>query len=344
MEGFNQTESLRPVNYWHWQGDLIVCDLCPRECKLHENQRGFCFVRGRKNNQMVLSTYGRASGFALDPIEKKPLNHFYPGTSVLSFGTAGCNLACKFCQNWEISKARHMDRLQAEAEPQAIAQAAKRAGALSVAYTYNDPVIFHEFALDTAKAVKEAGLKNVAVTASYVNAKPRAEFYQWMDAANIDLKSFNEDFYRKLTGGHLQPVLETLDYVVNRTNTWVEITTLLIPGQNDSESEIRSLCEWIGIHLGPEVPVHFTAFHPDFRMQDLPPTPPATLKKARYLAQEVGLKYVYTGNILDEAGQSTYCPNCGQVVIGRRGYQITAWHLDNQGACQFCHSPIAGRF
>lgn len=335
----------------HWRlldNGLIQCDLCPRECTLHEGQRGFCFVRGRKDNQMWLTSYGRSSGFCIDPIEKKPLNHFLPGTAVLSFGTAGCNLACKFCQNWDMSKARDMDRLLDQADPEALAQAAKAHGCASVAYTYNDPVIFYEYAIDTAKACRTLGIKNVAVTAGYISEAPRKEFFKWMDAANIDLKAFSETFYQKLTGAKLQPVLDTIAYVANQTDCWLELTTLLIPGENDSKTEIEAMCRWIIEHCGSEVPLHFTAYHPDYRMMDNPPTPASTLEMAREIALQAGLNYVYTGNVFNPQGQATYCPQCAQRVIGRTHYAITDWqlHLDEnaQGRCNACHAHIAGVF
>jgi pyruvate formate lyase activating enzyme len=334
-----------PGRYWHALADgRVQCDLCPRECRLHEGQRGLCFVRARQGDQMVLTTYGRSSGFCLDPIEKKPLNHFLPGTSVLSFGTAGCNLTCKFCQNWDISKARADDRLQQHATPEAIAQAAVRRGARSVAFTYNDPVIFLEYAVDVAAACREAGVKTVAVTAGYIGEAAQPEFFAAMDAANIDLKGFTENFYSKLCTGSLDAVLDTLCYVKQETKTWLEITTLLIPGENDSSQEVAALSEWVMARLGADVPLHFTAFHPDWKMQDKPPTPPATLKRSREIARGTGLRYVYTGNIHDEAGQSTYCHACSSRLIGRDWYTITGWGLDAQGACASCGEPCPGLF
>jgi pyruvate formate lyase activating enzyme len=334
-----------PGRYWHGLGDgRVQCDLCPRECKLHEGQRGLCFVRARQGDQIVLTTYGRSSGFCLDPIEKKPLNHYLPGTAVLSFGTAGCNLTCKFCQNWDISKARADDRLQQHASPQAIARAAVQSGARSVAFTYNDPVIFLEYAVDVAAACREAGVKTVAVTAGYIGEAARPEFFAAMDAANIDLKGFTENFYHKLCTGSLDAVLDTLRFVKHETTTWLEITTLLIPGENDSSQEVGALSEWVMEKLGPDVPLHFTAFHPDWKMGDTPPTPPATLKRAREIARAAGLRHVYTGNIHDEAGQSTYCHACGSRLIGRDWYTITAWDLDAQGACAFCGESCPGCF
>lgn len=341
-------DSVIPIGHWHkLENGLIQCDLCPRECKLHEGQRGFCFVRGRKDDKMWLTSYGRSSGFCIDPIEKKPLNHFLPGSAVLSFGTAGCNLACKFCQNWDMSKARDMDRLLDRATPQSLAQAARNHHCASVAYTYNDPVIFYEYALDTAEACRELGVKNVAVTAGYISEKPRESFFKAMDAANIDLKGFSERFYQQLTGAKLQPVLETIEYVSQETDCWLELTTLLIPGENDSEREIVAMCEWIAEHCGEQVPLHFTAYHPDYRMMDNPATPASTLEKARKIAMQTGLQYVYTGNVLDPEGQGTYCPHCGEKVIGRYRYDLGEWNLhsrDGKTLCNHCNGEIAGVF
>jgi len=331
--------------WWHSLADgRIQCDLCPRDCRLHEGQRGLCFVRKMEGGRMVLTTYGRSSGFCIDPVEKKPLNHFYPGSSILSFGTAGCNLACKFCQNWDISKSREMDRLQDEAGPEAIADTAVKLGCASVAFTYNDPVIFAEYAMDIADACLAKGVKAVAVTAGYIHAEPRREFYAKMDAANVDLKAFTDEFYFKICGGRLQPVLDTLEYLVKETDVWTEITTLLIPGKNDSDAEIRAECQWIREHLGTNVPLHFTAFHPDWKMTDVGPTPPATLTRARSIALKEGLSFVYTGNVHDSAGGSTYCPACRKPVIERDWYRIDGYHVTAAGACAHCGARIAGRF
>ncbi len=333
------------TKYWHKLDDgRIQCDLCPRECKLHEGQRGLCFVRENRHDQIVLNSYGRSSGFAIDPIEKKPLNHFLPGTPVLSFGTAGCNLACKYCQNWDISKSREVDTLADEAFPETIARAASELGCRSVAYTYNDPVIFHEYAIDVADVCHEKDIKSVAVTAGYVSPEPRKEFYAHMDAANVDLKGFTEKFYYKLTGGHLQPVLDTLVYLKHETDVWFEITTLLIPGWNDSDQEIDEMTKWVVKELGPDIPHHFTAFHPDYKMMDVPPTPMETLIRARKIAMDNGIRYAYTGNVHDEEGQSTWCHSCGQKLIGRDWYVLTAWNLDEHGNCNQCGTPCAGVF
>ena len=334
-----------PARYWHLIADgRIQCDLCPRDCKLHEGQRGACFVRQRIGDEMVLTTYGRSSGFCIDPIEKKPLNHFYPGSSVLSFGTAGCNLACKFCQNWDISKSKDMDRLMDQASPQAIANAAEEYACKSVAFTYNDPVIFAEYAMDVADACHARGIQTVAVTAGYIHAQPRRDFYAKMDAANVDLKAFTEAFYFKLTGSHLQPVLDTLVYLKHETNVWFEITTLLIPGKNDTDAEIIAMSQWIAQTLGTDVPLHFTAFHPDFKMNDLPPTPGATLTRARNIALHAGLKYVYTGNVHDLDGGTTYCPSCKLPLVVRDWHQIKQYRLTSSGDCPNCGSEITGRF
>lgn len=321
----------------------IECRLCPRLCKLHEGQRGFCFVRRRIGDQMVLTTYGRSSGFCIDPIEKKPLNHFYPGTSVLSFGTAGCNLGCRFCQNWDISKAREFDRLAAEASPTTIAAAAQRLGCKSVAFTYNDPVIFAEYAIDVADACHELGIAAVAVTAGYMTAESRPDFYRHMDAANVDLKGFTEEFYHRNCYGELEPVLDTLKYLRHETNVWLEVTTLLIPGENDSEAEIEAASDWFAVHLGHDVPWHFTAFHPDYKMLDKPSTPPATLTRAREIARARGLRYVYTGNVHDTDGSSTWCPGCQRRLIERDWYLLGEWNLKH-GHCAFCGHKIAGYF
>ncbi len=337
--------ALFPGRWWHSLEDgRIQCDLCPRDCKLGEGQRGSCFVRQNLASEMLLTTYGRSSGFCIDPIEKKPLKHFHPGSSVLSFGTAGCNLMCKFCQNWDISKSRDMDRLMDQASPEGIARSAEEWGCRGVAFTYNDPVVFAEYALDVADACHERGIQTVAVTAGYIHAKPRREFYGKMDAANVDLKAFTEDFYFKLSVAHLQPVLDTLRYIRHETDTWLEITTLLIPGQNDSGEEIKAMTEWIAQELGPDVPLHFSAFHPDYKMMDTPATPKAALAKARAIALAAGLHYVYTGNVHDASGGSTYCPACKALLIARDWYEIGEYRLTADGHCPDCGELIPGHF
>ena len=335
--------TIHPTRYWHRLDDgRVQCDMCPRACKLHEGQRGLCFVRACEAGEIVLTTYGRSSGFCIDPIEKKPLNHFLPGTPVLSFGTAGCNLACKFCQNWDISKSREFDTLADAASPEELAQAALRTGCRSIAFTYNDPVIFHEYAIDVAQACRERDIRTVAVSAGYVCPEPRREFYQYIDAVNIDLKAFTERFYKKITGSELQAVLETLIYIKQETGTWLEITTLLIPGENDDSREIDAMTRWMAENLGTDVPLHFSAFHPDWKMLDTPATPPATLSRARDIAMSNGLNFVYTGNVHDPRGGSTYCKSCGELLIGRDWYVLTAWGLTEEGRCRNCGTVCPG--
>jgi len=318
-----------PTTYWHRLADgRVQCDVCPRECKMHEGQRGLCFVRGRVDDEVVLLTYGRSSGYCVDPIEKKPLNHFLPGTSVLSFGTAGCNLACRFCQNWDISKSKQMDTLADQASPESIARAAVDRGCSSVAFTYNDPTIFLEYAIDVADACRDVGVKTVAVTAGYINAEPRRAFYSHLDAANA---------------GHLEPVLETLEHL-RSTDVWFEITTLLIPGRNDSDEELDRLTTWVADRLGPDVPLHFTAFHPDFKMRDIERTPAATLRRARGWGRRNGLHHVYVGNVHDIDASSTYCPGCDARVVERDWHELGEWLLTDDGRCQRCSTVIAGRF
>ena len=333
------------TRYWHRLDDgRLQCDLCPRHCKLREGQRGLCYVRQRLDDEVKLVSYGRSSGFCIDPIEKKPLNHFYPGSAVLSFGTAGCNLACKFCQNWDMSKSREMDTLADAASPARLARVAAEMSCRSIAFTYNDPVIFHEYALDVATACHERDIRTVAVTAGYIDPEPRAEFFAAMDAANVDLKAFTERFYHKICGGHLAPVLETLEYIRQHTDTWLELTTLLIPGENDSDDELHRLSAWVAEKLGAEVPIHFTAFHPDWKMRDTARTPAATLTRARRIALQNGLRYAYTGNVHDSEGSSTWCHACGALLIERDWYVLGRWGLDSHGCCANCGERLPGHF
>ena len=341
--GINST--IATTRYWHLLDDgRVQCDLCPRHCRLREGQRGLCYVRQRLDNEIKLVSYGRSSGFCVDPIEKKPLNHFYPGSAVLSFGTAGCNLACKFCQNWDMSKSREMDTLADQAMPERLAESAVQLDCRSIAFTYNDPVIFHEYAIDVAAACRESGVKSVAVTAGYIDPEPRVEFFAAMDAANVDLKAFTDRFYYKICGGHLAPVLETLEYIRHETDTWLELTTLLIPGENDSDAELNEMCAWVVEHLGADVPMHFSAFHPDWKMRDIGNTPPATLTRARHIAMDNGVRYAFTGNVHDPSGSSTYCHACGELLIERDWYQLGRWQLDTEGHCKKCETPLPGHF
>jgi pyruvate formate lyase activating enzyme len=335
----------RATVYWHRIADgRIQCDLCPRYCRLKEGARGFCFVRACRDGRIVLTTYGRSSGFCVDPIEKKPLNHFLPGTPVLSFGTAGCNLGCKFCQNWDISKSREVDTLADSAEPETVARAARELDCASVAFTYNDPIIFHEYAVDIARECHALGVKTVAVTAGEICPEPREEFFRHMDAANVDLKAFTERFYREICAGELEPVLDTLRYLKRATEVWVELTTLLIPEENDSPEEIDAMTRWVVAELGPDVPMHFTAFHPDWRMRDKAPTPPETLRRARSIALKNGVRHAYTGNVYDPEGSATRCHACGQILVRRAGYDIGAYELTAEGNCGSCGERCAGHF
>jgi len=341
----NNPQNIVSTRYWHrLDDDRLQCDLCPRHCHLRDGQRGLCYVRQRLDDEIKLVTYGRSSGFCIDPIEKKPLNHYFPGSAVLSFGTAGCNLACKFCQNWDMSKSREMDTLADAASPEQLARRARAESCASVAFTYNDPIIFHEYAIDVAAACRELDVNTVAVTAGYIDPEPRVEFFAAMDACNVDLKAFTERFYHKICGGHLAPILETLEYIKHETDCWLELTTLLIPGENDSQGEIEEMTAWVVENLGADVPMHFTAFHPDWKMRDIAATPPATLSRARETALANGLRYAYTGNVHDSAGSSTYCHACGELLIERDWYVLGHWGLDTKGCCANCGTTLAGHF
>ena len=339
------TDTIVSTRYWHQLDDgQLQCDLCPRHCRLRDGQRGLCYVRQSLDGEIKLVSYGRSSGFCVDPIEKKPLNHFYPGSGVLSFGTAGCNLACKFCQNWDMSKSREMDTLADRAEPGQLANAAAELGCRSVAFTYNDPIIFLEYAVDVAAACRAEGIRSVAVTAGYIDPLPREAFFGAMDAANVDLKAFSDRFYHKICGGHLAPVLETLEYIRRETDTWLELTTLLIPGENDSDAELHAMTTWVVERLGPDVPMHFTAFHPDWKMREHAHTPASTLTRARRIAMENGVQFAYTGNVHDPSGSSTWCPGCGELLIERDWHRLGHWGLDRGGLCAGCGVRLPGHF
>ena len=320
-----------------------LCTQCPRECRVQENQYGFCFGRKNVGGEVVCAAYGRCTGLAIDPVEKKPLYHFFPGSSVLSFGTVGCNLDCAFCQNWTSSHCRDESVLRFHASPAEIAAAAEHHGCQSVAYTYNEPIIWAEYAVDTAKECSARGIKNIAVTAGYISAEAREKFWPAMDAVNVDLKGFSEEFYEKYCHAKLAPILENLKWIAAETSVWMEITNLVIPGANDSPENIRAMCDWIVKHLGQDIPLHFSAFHPAFRMVDRPSTSPATLKTAYRTARDAGLRYVYLGNISAPGYGSTHCPGCEKVLIQRDGYRLT-YNALNGDACGFCGAKIAGRF
>jgi len=322
---------------------MTQCDICPKRCFIAEGQTGSCGVRTCQNGNIASLSYGKTTGFAVDPIEKKPLNHFYPGSKTLSFGSIGCNLACRFCQNASTAQSYDLSLLTTSATPDDVVQLAKQHHCESVAFTYNEPIISAEYVQDVAAACRNAGVKTVAVSNGYIAEKHRATLFDRMDAANIDLKSFSEKFYRDYCGGELEPVKETLRYLA-KSNTWLEVTTLLIPTLNDSEQEITELCDWIAKNLGKEVPLHFSAFRPANRLLTLAPTPPQTLFRAREIAISSGMQYVYTGNIDDPAGQSTYCPQCRQTVIFRDRYTVVEYEIDEESCCKYCGQSIAGRF
>ncbi len=338
------TQNLKEALWWKKnERDKILCTLCPRYCEIGEGQPGFCYIRQNLDGKLFTLGYGKPTGFAIDPIEKKPLNHFLPGTTILSFGTAGCNLGCKFCQNWSISKAKLDDINSLTASPEDVINLAKKYQTPSIAFTYNDPTIFGEYVIDISKIAREEKIKSVMVTAGYIDKQARKEVYKYIDAANVDLKGFTERFYYKNTFSHLTDVLDTLVWLKNETNVWIELTTLLIPGENDSDDEIKNECDWILKNLGENVPLHFTAFHPDFKMLDKIPTPHLTLIRAKNIAEAIGIKYCYVGNVHDSRNQSTYCRKCKGILIKRDWHQTKIIDL-KKNVCQNCGDSIPGVF
>jgi len=319
----------------------IECLGCPRACRLRDGQAGACGARVRQGDRIVLPDWGRTSGLCVDPIEKKPLYHFLPGSRTLSFGTRGCTLACRFCQNWHMSRPQAPVALR-DAGPEEIADAALRAGCASVAFTYNEPVAFAEFAIDVAEACRARGLRTVAVTNGWVEGAARRAFFEAVDAANVDLKALDDGFYRRMCSGSLQPVLDTLRYLRRETGVWLEVTNLLIPGENDGADAAARLAGWVACELGADVPVHFTAFHPDYRLTDRPPTSVATLVHARDRAIREGLRYVYTGNVVHPEGSTTRCHACGEPLLTRAGFVVTHRSVGIGGKCPRCGAPCAG--
>ena len=339
-----QKKDMVVAKWWEpVEKDKILCTLCPRYCKIGEGQPGFCYIRQNHEGKLYTTGYGHPTGFAIDPIEKKPLNHFLPGTSVLSFGTAGCNLGCRFCQNWSISKAKLDELKSAEASPEDVVKLAKKYRTPSIAYTYNDPTIFGEYVIDISKIAHEEDIKTVMVTAGYIDKEARKEIYKYIDAANVDLKGFTEKFFFKQTFSHLNDVLDTLIWLKNETDIWFEITTLLIPDENDSLEEVKNECDWVLKNLGDSIPLHFTAFHPDFRMTDKEKTPAETLNRSRRIARSMGIKYCYVGNIHDTEGQTTYCPECKESLIKRDWHDVYSNKI-KEGKCFNCGTSIAGVF
>ena len=325
------------------QNGKVQCTICPRNCILSDGQEGFCHVRKNINQNIELLTYGYNTGLAIDPVEKKPLYHFYPSSPILSFGTLGCNMGCLFCQNWDISKSKANPQNLNKTPPQEVVDIAKKYKCKSVAFTYNDPIIFFEYAIDTAKLCRENNIKTVVVTSGFINEEPAKEFFEYMDGANIDLKGFSQRFYGKNCLAKLQPVLDTIKYAVNETNCHIELTTMLIEGENDSSEEIQAECEWILENLGDNVPIHFSAFFPHFKFEDRKATSFEALIKAYNIAKTVGLKYVYTGNLSNIETSTTYRKNCGEPIIIRSGYQILEYHLENS-ECEYCSAICDGRF
>jgi pyruvate formate lyase activating enzyme len=336
-------ESLHEGRWWDTAPDgRVHCYLCPRHCHIGEGQSGFCFIRVNRAGKLYSLGYGAPAALQIDPIEKKPLNHFLPGTKVFSMGTAGCNMGCSFCQNWDISKSKQDQVRSIRLPPEDVPLLAMQYGCPSIAFTYNEPTIWGEYVEDICDAAKSHGLKTVMVSNGYITREAFHDIYDHIDAANIDLKAFTEEFYGRVTLTHLEPVLNTLKWLKNETNVWFEITNLMIPTLNDDPGETRRLTEWIVDYLGPDVPLHFTAFHPDFRLQDKPPTPPETLHRARAIALEAGLHYVYEGNIRAGAGD-TRCPGCGTILIRRDWHHVLSNQL-RDGMCPDCRQAIPGRW
>ena len=336
-----ETEQLHEASWWEAEpGGRVHCYLCPRHCHIHAGQSGFCFIRVNRGGKLYSLGYGSPAALQIDPIEKKPLSHFLPGSRVFSMGTAGCNMGCFFCQNWDISKSRQDQVRSQRVAPEDVPLLAIEHSCESIAFTYNEPTIWGEYVIDICKAAKDHGLKTVMVSNGYITREAFHDIYDHIDAANIDLKAFTETFYGKITLTHLQPVLDTLQWLKNETSVWFELTNLLIPTLNDGAAEIGKLSEWVMEHLGPDVPLHFTAFHPDFKLRDKPATPPETLHQARKIALDAGLHYVYEGNIFSE-GANTGCPSCGQLLIRRSWHNVLENHLKN-GACPSCGVVIPG--
>lgn len=350
MLDYNIVNKIQSINdhkiaSW-WQlidNNKIECQLCPRYCRIPSGSHGFCFIRKNIDGELYNTAYGRMDGFANDPIEKKPLYHFYPGSTIYSFGTIGCNLGCKYCQNWQMSKSVNQKYSSQKYTAQDIVRLAQNNNSIGIAYTYNEPIICGEWVIDIAERVRYHGLKNVLVTNGYITSKARYDIFKNIDGVNVDLKAFSDQFYRKFTLSNLEPVLDTLRWLVNETNIWVEITTLIIPTLNDHPNELRSLSKFIVEELDPCIPLHFLAFHPDFKMLDVPPTPLKTLNLARKIALEEGLKFVYIGNIFNDIGQDTKCPSCGNIVVRRLGYTICLTGM-NEDKCAYCDTIIPGCF
>jgi pyruvate formate lyase activating enzyme len=334
---------MKEAQWWTpLEGGKVHCYLCPRDCKIGEGQTGFCFIRKNEGGKLVTLGYVRPAAVQVDPVEKKPLFHFYPGTRIFSMGTAGCNMGCFFCQNWDISKAKSDQVHSVDLTADDVCQNAMQYECPSLAFTYNEPSIWGEYVIDISKRAREVGLKTVMVTNGYINEQAFYDVYEHIDAANVDLKAFTENFYGKITLTHLKPVLDTLKRLKRDTNVWFEITNLMIPTLNDNPDEVKQLANWVLDNVGNSIPVHFTAFHPDFKLRNIHNTPPETLEMARDIALEQGLKFVYVGNVFSDSA-NTYCPSCNRLLIERNWHQIVKYRISADGSCA-CGTKVPGHF
>ena len=320
---------------------MIECELCPRHCRLHEGERGNCRVRIHLNGRLMSLVYGNPCAVHVDPIEKKPLFHVLPATASFSIATAGCNLHCKFCQNWQISQSRPEDTHNYDLPPEEVVTQAVKSGCRSIAYTYSDPIVFFEYTLDTSALAQQQGILNVLVTAGYIEQKPLLELCPFVDAANVDLKGITDDYYRRMSEATLQPVLDAI-MTMKQNGVFVELTNLVVPTWNDRPEDIRALCRWVARNPGPDTPLHFSRFSPMHKLKNLPPTPVPTLTRAWEIAKEEGLQYVYVGNVPRHPGNNTYCPHDGKLLIRRIGYRILENHIKDGGACPYCQKTVPG--
>lgn len=321
-------------------GQYVKCNLCPHECVISEGARGHCRVRENQHGRLHSLVFGAPCAVHIDPIEKKPFFHFLPATQALSLATAGCNLRCLYCQNWSISQSSPEEVQSVDVSPKDLVALASANGAPVLAYTYSEPVIFYEYMLESARQSRKAGLRNVVISAGYINREPLKILCETVDAIKIDLKGFNEEFYQKVCGAELAPVLEAIKTIAEH-GVHLEIVNLVVPTLNDDMEEMRALCRWVAENLGPDVPIHFSRFHPDYQLKNLPPTPQSTLEQAWAIAREEGIHYAYLGNVPGHRANNTFCHRCGELIIGRQGYWVTEYHIV-KGECEFCAAPIPG--
>ncbi|MBF0483286.1 MAG: AmmeMemoRadiSam system radical SAM enzyme [Candidatus Omnitrophica bacterium] len=319
---------------------MIKCDLCPRHCQIAPGKRGNCGVRINLDGELKTLVYGKPCAVHVDPIEKKPLFHFLPGSKAFSIATAGCNLHCKYCQNWEISQRLPEDVESIDMPPQKVVDEALRTECKSIAYTYSDPIIFYEYTYDISKLAKQHNVRNVLITAGWIEQQALIDLLPYTDAIKIDFKGITEEFYQKMSEATLQPVLDAIK-TIHKNNTWLELVNLVVPTWNDSDADIEKLCSWILDNVGPNTPLHFSKFWPIHKLENLPPTPVATLTRAWEIAKNKGLNFVYIGNVPGHPGNNTYCPQCKKIAIKREGYEILEYNLDN-GTCKFCANKIPG--